>query len=187
MRGRLLKVPRGDAVRPTQDVVRQALFSSLATKVPGCRFLDLFAGSGAVGLDAWSRGAGCVCWVEADAKAFACLRANIQGLCGSETGKTDDQEWRLVRSDVFRYLAGAREGYAYDIIFADPPYDRNSEQRWALRLLEELATSELLADDGFFVMEQAREEAEVENPAWDRVAMKMYGGTRLTIYRRKAI
>ena len=185
LRGRILKVPKGDAVRPTQDMVRQALFSSLAARIPGCRFLDLFAGSGAVGLEAWSRGAGRICWVEGDAKAFRVLQGNIQTLCGSETGKGGDQDWRMIRSEVFRFLSGFRELEPYDVIFADPPYDRAGVERWAVRLLDELAAAPILAGDGFFVMEQAREEAETDHPAWDVVTMKEYGGTRLTIYRRR--
>jgi 16S rRNA (guanine966-N2)-methyltransferase len=185
LRGRILKVPRGDAVRPTQDMVRQALFSSLAARIPGCRFLDLFAGSGAVGLEAWSRGAGQVVWVEGDGRAFRVLQGNIQTLCGSETGKTEDQEWRAVRSDAFHYLRGLRGMESYDIVFADPPYDRTGVERWSYRLLDELSTGQILAADGFFVMEQAREETEATHPAWDVVTTKEYGGTRLTLYRRR--
>lgn len=185
MRGRLVKVPRGETVRPTQDMVRQALFSSLADKIPGCRFLDLFAGSGAVGLDAWSRGAGLVYWVESDAKVFPVLRGNIQTLCGSDTGKAADQEWRVIRSEVFRFLAGGGAGMPYDIIFADPPYDRHNEHHWATRLMEELARGTWVAPEGFFVMEQASEEGEMAHPAWEVVTAKRYGGTSLTIYRRR--
>ncbi len=89
----------------------------------------------------------------------------------------------MIRSEVFRFLSGFREVEPYDIVFADPPYDRAGVERWAVRLLDELATTPVLAGDGFFVMEQAREEAEAAHPAWDVVTMKEYGGTRLTIYR----
>lgn len=183
--GRIVKVPRGDKVRPTQDRVRQALFSSLAARIPGCRFLDLFAGSGAVGLEAWSRGAFQVCWVEADARVFTVLQDNIAALCGSVTGHDGAREWRSIRSDVFRFLNGLQGLARYDIVFADPPYDRGDEARWAVRLLDELARDQVLSEDGVFVMEQAREETEVVHPKWDMVAMKEYGGTRLTIYRRR--
>lgn len=182
---RLVKVPKGDTVRPTQDKVRQALFSSLAARFPGTRFLDLFAGSGAVGLEAWSRGAARVDWVEADARVATVLRENIVTLCGSEPGGTDGQEWRLTRNDVFRFLKGLPEGSVYDIVFADPPYDRAGVAGWAARLLDEPVTARILAEDGLFVMEQAVEEAEIRRPAWDIAASKVYGGTRLTVYRRK--
>ena len=184
LRGRLVKVPRGDTVRPTQDMVRQALFSSLAAHIPGCRFLDLFAGSGAVGLEAWSRGAADVSWVETDARVYAVLQDNLKTLCGGETGRTNDQVWRTVRSDVFRFLSGLSGSEPYDIVFADPPYDRTHTEQWALRLLEALVGGGILAGDGFFVMEQSREEIEAAHPSWEIVTSKVYGGTRLTVYRR---
>lgn len=185
MRGRILKVPRGETVRPTQDMVRQALFSSLASRIPGCRFLDLFAGSGAVGLEAWSRGAARVGWVEGDGRVFRVLQENIRILCGSESGKSEDQEWLAVRSDAFHHLRGLRAAGGFDIVFADPPYDRTGAERWAYRLLDELSTGEVLVEDGLFVMEQAREEPEATHPVWETVTTRTYGGTRLTIYRRR--
>jgi 16S rRNA (guanine966-N2)-methyltransferase len=183
--GRLLKTPRGDAVRPTQDLVRQALFSSLAARVPGCRFLDLFAGSGAVGLDAWSRGAAYVCWVENDARVFQVLAANVKTLCGQPAEEGAGQGRRAVRCDVFRFLSGIRGGTAYDLVFADPPYDRDGGAQWAARLLDALGEGGGLAEDGLFVMEQATGEAEAAHGGWEVVAVKTYGGTRLTVYRRR--
>ena len=181
---RLIKVPKGDTVRPTQDKVRQALFSSLAARIPGARFLDLFAGSGAVGLEAWSRGAARVDWVEVDARVAAVLKGNIEALCGCEPGRTETQEWRLTRNDVYRHLKGLPEGTVYDIVFADPPYDRAGVAGWAARLLDETILARILAEDGLFVMEQACEEAEIRRPGWEVAATKIYGGTRLTVYRR---
>jgi 16S rRNA (guanine966-N2)-methyltransferase len=183
--GRLLKVPRGHTVRPTQDMVRQALFSSFAAQIPGCRFLDLFAGSGSVGLEAWSRGAARVCWVETDGHVFAVLQENIRVLCGGEEGNNGNQEWRAVRGDVFRTLDGLKGTGVFDLIFADPPYDLSGAARWAMRLLETLAGSPMLEAKGFFVMEQSREEPEAVHHAWERVTMKAYGGTRLTVYRKR--
>jgi 16S rRNA (guanine(966)-N(2))-methyltransferase RsmD len=117
--GRLLKVPKGDAVRPTQDMVRQALFSSFATLVPGSRFLDLFAGSGAVGLEAWSRGAAYVCWVESDPRAFRVLKENVETLCGPGGDELSVNGWKTERCDVFRFLEGAQKrGTPYNMIFA---------------------------------------------------------------------
>lgn len=185
LRGRQVKVPRGDAVRPTQDMVRQALFSVLASHVPGARFLDLFAGSGAVGLEAWSRGAAYVCWVEADARVFRVLSENLNGLCGDVSSGTPDAGWRAIRADVFRFLKGAAVAGLYDTIFADPPYDRDGKAQWAGRLLQALADAAILSPSGVFVMEQAADEPEAVHWAWETVLSRTYGGTRLMIYRKR--
>ena len=82
-RGIPLRVPKGDAVRPATDALRQAIFSSLAQRVPGARFLDLFAGSGAYGLEALSRGAVGGVFVENNFQALGCLRQNVAAVCKS--------------------------------------------------------------------------------------------------------
>ena len=89
-RGIELQVPRGDTVRPATDGMRQAVFSSLGARTAGARFVDLFAGSGAYGLEAFSRGAGGGSFVERNAKACACLRRNIAAVCRS-LGKGGDE------------------------------------------------------------------------------------------------
>lgn len=183
MRGRRLKVPAGDRVRPTQDMVRQALFSSLAEIIPGCRFLDLFAGSGAVGLEAWSRGAREVNWVESSPVSFRILQDNVRDLCGEAVEPGAGRAWKTVRSDVFHYLAGLRPGVAYDIVFADPPYEQARRERWGIRLLEELSARQQVSPGGFLVVEQARGDGELVHPAWGVVLSRLYGGTSLTIYK----
>lgn len=183
--GRLLKTPKGEAVRPTQDMVRQALFSSFAAYVPGCRFLDLFAGSGAVGLEAWSRGATSVGWVENDASAFKVLRENVETLCGPVGPGGAGNGAKTVRSDVFRFLRSEQGIGSYDLIFADPPYDRDGTMQWAAKLLDTLTETRVLAAGGYFVMEQAVDEVEAVHFAWDVTSVKTYGGTRLTVYRKR--
>jgi 16S rRNA (guanine966-N2)-methyltransferase len=165
-------------------MVRQAVFSSLAERIPGASFLDLFAGTGAVGLEAWSRGAARIDWVEGGAQVFPVLKANLEMLCGGATGKTAEQEWQATRSDVFRFIEGLRGTQSYNIVFADPPYDRLGTARWAMRLLNMLAVGGVLADEGIFVMEQSREEAEARHYAWEITASKVYGGTRVTMYKK---
>ena len=182
--GRLLKTPKGAAVRPTQDMVRQALFSSFAATIPGCRFLDLFAGSGAVGLEAWSRGAAYVGWVENDALAFKVLRENVETLCGPLSPRGEGSGCMTVRSDVFRFLRGELGGDPYDLVFADPPYDREGTLQWAAKLLAALSETGVLATGGYFIMEQAEDEGEAVHFAWDVTSVKTYGGTRLTVYRK---
>lgn len=117
-RGIELAVPRGDAVRPATDGMRQSVFSSLAARVAGARFVDLFAGSGAYGLEAFSRGAAGGTFVERSAKASACLRKNIAAVCRSL--KRNGEELVAVEADALSLPAGV--GEPPDLIFLDPPY-----------------------------------------------------------------
>jgi 16S rRNA (guanine966-N2)-methyltransferase len=118
-RGIELSVPKGDAVRPATDGMRQAVFSSLGARVAGARFVDLFAGSGAYGLEAFSRGASGGTFVERNAKASACLRKNIAAVCRS-VGK-GGEELLAVEADALSLPTGV--GEPPDLIFVDPPYE----------------------------------------------------------------
>jgi 16S rRNA (guanine(966)-N(2))-methyltransferase RsmD len=117
LKGRRLVTPRGGVTRPTADQVRIALLDTLAPRLPGARFLDLFAGAGGVGLEAISRGAAHATFVEEDARAVAALRANVETLGVAA-------RVRIQRGDVGREVtrlgtAGAR----FTIVFLDPPYE----------------------------------------------------------------
>lgn len=117
-RGIPLILPKDGAVRPATDAMRQAVFSSLAARVPGARFLDLFAGSGAYGLEALSRGAAGGGFVERNAKAAACIHRNIEAVCKSLGRDTGDLS--VITADATTVpLAGE----APDLVFIDPPYD----------------------------------------------------------------
>jgi 16S rRNA (guanine966-N2)-methyltransferase len=116
--GRTLKVPAGDATRPTSDRVREALFSILGP-LDGARVLDLFAGSGALGLEALSRGAASVTLVDDAPAAIRAIRANLEALGASA---------EVRRADALRFLGSASAGGAhYDLILLDPPY-RHAER-----------------------------------------------------------
>jgi 16S rRNA (guanine966-N2)-methyltransferase len=117
-RGIELAVPKGDAVRPATDGMRQAVFSSLGSRIVGARFVDLFAGSGAYGLEAFSRGASGGTFVERSAKASACLRKNIAAVCRSL--KRNGEELVAVEADALSLPTGI--GDPPDFIFVDPPY-----------------------------------------------------------------
>ena len=114
-RGRALKAPPGDVLRPTQDRVREALFSMLMHETPGARFLDLFAGVGGVGLEALSRGAADCTFVELAPRHLAFLRANVAALAA-------EARCHLVRADAYAWLE-TFEGAPFDVAFADPPYE----------------------------------------------------------------
>jgi 16S rRNA (guanine966-N2)-methyltransferase len=119
-RGISLSVPKGDAVRPATDGMRQSVFSALASYIPGARFLDLFAGSGAYGLEALSRGAEGGVFVEKSAKAVACIRANIAAVCKSLNRPCAGV--RVTQADALAVPLGANDGVP-DLIFIDPPYE----------------------------------------------------------------
>jgi 16S rRNA (guanine966-N2)-methyltransferase len=123
-RGAVLTVPKGDAVRPATDGMRQAVFSSLGARVVGARFVDLFAGSGGYGLEAWSRGAAGGVFVEQNAKAAACVRANI--VVVAKSARRESGELRLVVGDALGWRPEADMGGTPmprpDLVFVDPPY-----------------------------------------------------------------
>lgn len=116
-RGIPLTLPKGDTVRPATDAMRQAVFSCLAARVEGARFLDLFAGSGSYGLEALSRGAAGGVFVERDARTAGFIRQNIAAVCRS-LGRTADG-LQVVTADATVILPGE----APDLVFIDPPYD----------------------------------------------------------------
>src|SRR5690606_19660383 len=125
-RGRQLSTPRGRDVRPTTDRVREAWMSAAQPSLPDARVLDLFAGSGALGLEALSRGAAEAVFVERARPALHALRANIDLLgAGAEA--------RVVSDDVFRYLA--RDLPTFDVAFADPPYATGDASQLVTRFL----------------------------------------------------
>jgi 16S rRNA (guanine966-N2)-methyltransferase len=117
-RGIPLIVPKGEAVRPATDGMRQAAFSSLGAFVVGARFLDLFAGSGAYGLEALSRGAAGGVFVEKNAKAAGCLRRNLAAVCKS-LGR-DETGIDVFQADALNVPAGES---VPDLVFIDPPYE----------------------------------------------------------------
>lgn len=134
-RGIPLTLPKGDAVRPATDALRQAVFSSLAARVAGVRFLDLFAGSGAYGLEAFSRGAAGGVFVEKDARTATFIRRNIDAVAKSMACAVDTLQ--VVTADATHVMPGE----APDLVFVDPPYEIIPEvaPRLFMRLGELLA------------------------------------------------
>ena len=118
-RGVPLQVPKGDTVRPATDGMRQAVFSSLASRLSGARFADLFAGSGGYGLEAFSRGAAGGVFVEKNAKAATCIRENIASVCKS-TGRPAEV-LKLLSVDALTWLPV--QGEEPDLVLIDPPYE----------------------------------------------------------------
>ena len=176
--GRRIRVP-GGAVRPTQDRVREALFSSLGGRVAGARVLDLFAGTGALGIEAYSRGASTVTWVEQDPAVFRILRANVVNLCG------DDPGLRVIRRDAYRFLRQDPIGPGFDLVLADPPYRGRGQGGGAGEtLLPLLAAGRILEPAGCLVLEQGADEPVAEPAGWTLARDRAYGNTRLLMYTR---
>ncbi len=175
-RGRPLAVPKGIDVRPTQDRVREALFNMLQHAVPGASFLDLFAGSGAVGLEALSRGAASATLVELSPRHVACIQQNIAKL-GVEARA------RAVRGEVREYLARQRSAPGHDIVFADPPYELGAEMGYA-QILETLAANGIVKPGGLFIAEMKCSQEPDVSPEWELCRDRTYGQTRLAVYRR---
>jgi 16S rRNA (guanine(966)-N(2))-methyltransferase RsmD len=142
-KGRRLKAPKGVATRPTGARVKQTLFDILAPLVPGCRFLDAFAGSGGIGLEAMSRGAARVVLVDSDPAAVAAIKANLAVLRGEGEAQVYRQEARIA-------LAGlADSGVRFDIVYLDPPYDSGLYEP----ILDQVGRSGLLEREGVAVAE----------------------------------
>lgn len=175
--GRRIVTPPG-SLRPTQDKVRQALFSSLGDAIVDARFLDLFAGSGSVGLEAWSRGAKYVCWVEQDRRATETLKANVATLA------VPQEVARVVGAPVLRYLAAPGD-QPYSFIYADPPYDEAGEI--LLNVATGIEDANLLAPRGLFIFEQGEDDRPRDLPGWTTLQDRRYGASRLVFYARNAI
>jgi 16S rRNA (guanine966-N2)-methyltransferase len=170
-KGHTIYAPKGRDTRPTSDRVRENVFNIVAPWVEDARVLDLYAGSGAMGLEALSRGAVGVVFVESDADAVRAIERNLDKL--RLTGA------RVVRSDATTGLAQeAGAGRKYDLVLADPPYAMTDYDALARYL------PRVLADDGLLVLESAaRTEPELAGLAV-RTTRK-YGSTRVTVFEHE--
>src|ERR671928_1232659 len=175
-RGRSLAGPRSDAIRPTSDRLRETIFNILAhaygDPVPDARVLDLFAGTGALGLEALSRGAAYALFVEEAAEARGLIRANVEAL--GLTGAT-----RIFRRDAAK-LGPAAPIQPFALVFCDPPYGRGLGER-ALRAARD---GGWLEADALAVLEEAARTEVEAIPGFERVDARRYGDSRLLFLRR---
>ena len=173
-KGRKLKAPAGRTARPTSDRVREALFSSLGRQVLDAHVLDLFAGSGALGLEALSRGAGTVVFVEQQRQNAAIVRENLTAL--GFGGQAD----LMIRDFAAALKALGRGEQRFDLIFLDPPYDSD----FLHRSMETIDTLDLLRAEGVVVAEHRRN-LELNPPSSLLItSKKQYGDTALTFLER---
>jgi len=165
-----LTVPKR-GVRPTMDRVKAAIFSSLSEKVIGARVLDLFAGSGGLGIEALSRGAASAVFVDIDRQAVDAIQQNL--IKAKLEGKTRQQ-------DVFQILQHSGSLGKFDLIFADPPYEQMvSGEKYTDKLTSDPSLLQLLDEDGVFVLEKRPEEKVPEMPLWNLIRQKKYGATEV--------
>ncbi len=170
-----LDVPKRQ-VRPTMDRVKAAIFSSLGERVIGARVLDLFAGTGALGIEALSRGASSARFVDHDREAVAAIERNLV------KSKFDG---RVLKRDVFDFLRRPISTQNYDIIFADPPYERMRDNRSFTDLLLKSEQLIHLTDPaGIFVLEKAPSEKISETELWRVIRAKTYGATEVLFLNR---
>ena len=170
-RSRRLKAPEGMDTRPTADRVKEALFSILGSRVISARVLDLYAGSGALALEALSRGAKSAVLVDCGARACPVIQENIDALgCGGRA--------KLLRmKDTAAIAALAKQGAAFDLIFLDPPYRMDTAPVCAALIREGL-----LSEGGLIVAEHARETPPKVLPPLSLLDRREYGAAGLSLY-----
>lgn len=181
-RGRRLAVPKGAGVRPTSDKVRGALFDVLVHRfegVEGLAVMDLFAGAGTLGIEALSRGAASVVFVERDRRHAGVLRDNLAAVEGAVEG-----QGRLVVRGVEAWLAGGPSGGAgpVDLVLLDPPYAAGR----VAATLAALVTGGWLADAALVCVEHPSEEPVAAPVGLEAVFTRSYGGTTVTILQRSS-
>ncbi len=172
-RGRAIIAPKGTDTRPTLDRVRESLFSILSPRLMDARVLDLFAGSGALGLESLSRGAAGAVFVDHARAAQAAIRQNIETLGYGERARLLPCDWRA----ALRALAA--EGARFDLVFLDPPYRLEAAEAALVALWD----GDLLADGGRIVFEHDLKLPPAPG-SWAALDTRRYGDTAITFYTR---
>jgi 16S rRNA (guanine966-N2)-methyltransferase len=169
-----IRVPAAVA-RPTTDFVRQAVFSILAERVCNARVLDLFAGSGALGLEALSRGAVACTFVDDHRQSVAVISENLK--------KAHLDGGLPIKSDVLHFLR--KDAARYDLIFADPPYWKyHGDKDHVSELLTNSLIPSHLTDDGWFIVEISSRQSSPESADFSLVARREYGSSAILIYQK---
>jgi 16S rRNA (guanine(966)-N(2))-methyltransferase RsmD len=174
MRGRRLETPSGFEVRPTSDHVKESIFNIIQFQVPGARALDLFSGTGQLGIEAISRGAQEVVFADNAEQALFLTRRNAESVGASERA-------RFVRTDALRYLENTDKG-SFDIVFLDPPYDTTLLEDALRRIIE----FDILRESGIIICESRADKAMPDaEPPYAKRREYRYGKIKLTLYGRE--
>ncbi|TFH34274.1 MAG: 16S rRNA (guanine(966)-N(2))-methyltransferase RsmD [Bacteroidia bacterium] len=169
-KGKQIIPPKGFRARPTTDFARESLFNILSTRYDftGMHILDLFAGTGSIGLEFASRGATAVTMVEVNYKHYSFIRKTLEGL--------DLPRTSVIHSNVKSFLRAGRTNY--DIIFADPPYDLD----WLPAIPELVIGAGIMNDDAIFILEHPKRISFLENPHF--IEQRHYGSVNFTFFNR---
>jgi 16S rRNA (guanine(966)-N(2))-methyltransferase RsmD len=183
--GRILKVPKGYDVRPTPDLVKQAIFNSLGARVQGAAVLELFGGSGALSLESLSRGSAGAVIVEKSNRTARIIRENFASL------QLQSNQLELRAQDAFVAIGQMLEtSRKFDLIFADPPYGekniRKRSESFAQKLLDDTRLPDLLAPDGLFVLGHSKRDTLDLPGAWRERKVLKHGDSVIRILERKA-
>lgn len=170
-RGRRLKEPKNYDIRPTTDMVKEAVFNIIQCDVEGRRVLDLFAGTGQMGIEALSRGAAEVVFTDENREAVALVRENLK-TCGFTA--------RVEQTESVTYLG---RGEPFDLIFVDPPYDTGLIDS----ALQKIQNVDILSDGGIIICESRREKTMPEMSApFAKTLERCYGKVKITVYQKGA-
>lgn len=177
-KGRNFYMPAG--IRPTQDIIRKAVFDILGQDITGLDFLELFSGSGAMGLEAFSRNAEKVTFVEKDQACVDVLMKNLQ-LLGLENYESAGSRIRLIQNDSFMSIKRlAQNKEKFDIVFADPPYDRDL----AKKTLKTLEAYDILQPNALVIIQHEKREILPEQEGrFFLIRERKYGSSKLTVYQ----
>ena len=174
-RGKPLQSPPTD-LRPTMDRVKAAIFSSLFGSITGARVLDLFAGTGSLGIEALSRGSASAVFVEKNAESCKWIEKNLV---------RTQLQGRIQQADVFSFLDRLNMPGAFDLIFADPPYVKAPGDRdFDSELLASDSLVRALAPKGIFILEKMPGKKLPPHPSWEITRSKKYGATEVVFFRK---
>jgi len=176
-RGRTLFAPPGDQTRPTSDKIRGSLFNILGMNVPDARVVDLFGGTGALSLEALSRGAAHAVIIESGRQAFDVIRRNAQNVLKDEL----DSRAKLMKMD-YRSAVAQLAGYSFDLVFLDPPYRMTDAYSDAIERLNAAGT---LHDDTIIVAERHRDASVAYPEGYEIYDTRNYGETSIDFVRRR--
>jgi 16S rRNA (guanine966-N2)-methyltransferase len=170
-------LPGNDVTRPTSDRVKESIFNIIADEIPNSIILDLFAGSGSLGIESLSRGAKKAIFVENNLNAAKNIQSNLENL------KISENEYILIKKDTAKFLTSNTTGMKVDIIFADPPYLSD----WYTNALDEIENSQICNENCTVIFEMptnCKILLQSNTPSWLKSDERHYGKTKIEIWRK---